>query len=91
MFRLTHTVEGYVKQPKYLWRFKMCFLFYMYIYIYIYIYVCIYIYIYISVSNMPYIESAQWLNSNNYSGVGVNKKYIFHNFNFQVCLRSSGE
>ena len=26
-----------------------------------------------------------------HSGVGINKNYIFHNFKFQVCLRSSGE
>ena len=49
---------------------------YMYIYI-IYIYVCIYIYIYI------YLFS--------YSGVEINKNYIFHNFKFYVCLWSSGD
>ena len=25
------------------------------------------------------------------SGVGINKNYIFHNFKFHVCLRSSGK
>ena len=29
--------------------------------------------------------------SNIYSGVGINKNYIFHNFKFHVCLRSSRE
>ena len=24
-----------------------------------------------------------------FSGVGINKNYIFHNFKFHVCLRSS--
>ena len=51
---------------------------YIYIYIYIYIYANIYIYIYIYIYNI-------------YSGVGINKKYIFLNFKFHVCLRSSGE
>ena len=26
-----------------------------------------------------------------YSCVGINKNYVFHNFKFHVCLRSSGE
>ena len=45
------------------------------------------------VSNVSYIESAQWLNRATfiYSGVGINKNYTFHNFKFHVCLRSSGE
>ena len=48
----------------------------------------IYIYIYISLSNMSYIESAQWLNRAIffYSGVGTNKNCIFHNFKFHVCI-----
>ena len=52
----------------------------------------IYIYIYTSMSNISYNEIAQRLNrAIIYSGVGINKNYIFHNFKFHVCLRSSGE
>ena len=29
--------------------------------------------------------------SNIYSGVGINKNYIFQNFKFHICLPSSGE
>ena len=29
--------------------------------------------------------------NNIYSGVGINKNYIFHNFTFRVYLRSSGD
>ena len=58
---------------------------------YIYTYIYIYIYIYISVSNISYIDCSMTKQSNIYSGVGINKNYIFHNFKFHVCLRSSGE
>ena len=69
---------------------------YVYIYHIYYIYTCMYIYIYIyiyaSMSNISYNEIAQRLNrAIIYSGVGINKNYIFHNFKFHVCLRSSGE
>ena len=42
---------------------------------------------------MSYIESAQRLNREVFihSGVGINKNYIFYNFKFHICLRSSGE
>ena len=61
-------------------------------YVYYIIYIYIYIYIYTSMSNISYSEIAQRLNrAISYSGVGINKNYIFHNFKFYVCLRSSGE
>ena len=64
----------------------------IYIIYIIYTHVYIYIYIYTSMSNISYNEIAQRLNrAIIYSGVGINKNYIFHNFKFHVCLRSSGE
>ena len=46
------------------------------------------LHIYMSVSNMSYIESAQWLNRAIFihSGVGINKNYILHNFKFHVYI-----
>ena len=65
-----------------MYEYVLCILYYIYIYIYIYT----------SMSNISYSEIAQRLNrAISYSGVGINKNYIFHNFKFYVCLRSSGE
>ena len=70
----------------------MCIYIIYIIYTHVCIYIYIYIYIYASMSNISYNEIAQRLNrAIIYSGVGINKNYIFHNFKFHVCLRSSGE
>ena len=87
-----------------MYEYVLCILYYIYIlyyicvyisyilYIHMYVYIYIYIYIYASMSNISYNEIAQRLNrAIIYSGVGINKNYIFHNFKFHVCLRSSGE
>ena len=61
---------------------------YTYIATYIYnIYICIYIYIiYIYNIYTLYICSNIYIYIYIYSGVGINKNYIFHNFKFHVCL-----
>ena len=61
-----------------------------YIYTYMYIYICIYKYIYIIIYiYYAYIIYIHIIYIFIHSGVGINKKYIFHNFKFQLQERWS--
>ena len=76
--------------PGYLSIYNIYIYIYICIYIHIYRYIILYIYIYIYIY-VIYRKCSMIEQSNIYSGVGVNKDYLFHNFKFHVCLRSSVE